>query len=155
MIYNIPAQLPPLQGTVDDDRLNYRYVPVPELRSVWPALQYGLEMVRKSNGEPWIAEDVYAALLHGRASLYIFEDVNGDLEGFGIFEVIHFPSEFKPRLNVWIGWSKHPAQGWIGVTLAQKIARAAGLDSIVFATTQESGWVKKFKKLHTWYEIEV
>lgn len=153
MIYNMQVQLPPVQGTMDDDRLSYRYVTVPELRSVWPALQYGLEMVRTSNGEPWIVEDVYAALLHGRAHLYIFEDADGEIEGFGIFEVIHFPSEFKPRLNVWIGWSKHPAQGWMGVALAKEIARVAGIESIVFATTQESSWTKKFKKLHTWYEV--
>jgi len=148
-----PVQLPPLSGTVDDERLRFRHVPVPELRSVWPALQYGLEVVRKANGEPWIAEDVYAALLYGRAALYVFENIDGELEGFGIFEVINFPFEFKPRLNIWIGWSKQPGQGWCGVEVARKIARAAGLDSIVFSTTQDSGWTKRFRKLNTWYEV--
>lgn len=148
-----PVQLPQIAGTVDDERLHYRYVPVPELRTVWPALQYGLEVVRKKNGEPWIAEDVYAALLHGRASLYVFEDIDGELEGFGIFEVMYFPYEFKPRLGIWIGWSKRAGQGWCGVEVARKIARVAGLESIVFSTTQEGGWLKNFKKLHTWYEV--
>lgn len=144
---------PELSGTADDDRLTYRYVPVPLVRDVWPALQYGLDTVRQSNGEPWINEDVYAALLHGRAALYVFEDAEGSVEGFGIFEVLNFAYEFTPRLNIWIGWSKHPHQGHLGVELARKIARAAGIESIVFSTTQENGWVKKHRKLHTWYEV--
>lgn len=148
-----PVQIPQIEGTVDDERLHYRYVPVPELRTVWPALQYGLEVVRKKNGEPWIAEDVYAALLHGRASLYVFEDIDGELEGFGIFEVMYFPYEFKPRLCIWIGWSKRPGQGWCGVEVARKIAHVAGLRSIVFSTTQKGGWLENFKQLHTWYEV--
>ncbi len=145
-------QFPDLTGSLDDDRLSFRHVPVQNLRDVWPTLQHGLQVVKQTNGESWIPEDVYAVLLHGRAALYAIYD-GEELEGFGIYEVLNFAYEFKPRLNIWIGWSRNPAQGHLGVELSRRIARAMGIDSIVFSTTQENRWVDKFKKLHTWYEV--
>lgn len=145
-------QFPSLADSLDDDRLTFQHVPPQTLREVWPTLQHGLDVVRKTNGESWINEDVYAALLHGRAALYVIYD-GEEVEGFGIYEVLNFPYEFKPRLNIWIGWSRNPAQGHLGVELSRRIARVMGIDSIVFSTTQENRWVEKFKKLHTWYEV--
>lgn len=147
-------QLPKIAGRTADGALTYRHVAVHELRQLWPELQYGLELVRSTNGEPWIVEDVYSELLHGRADLYVFETDEGDLQGLAIFQVLYFPFEFKPRLNVWIGWSKSPRQGRYGEEVAHLLKRAAGFDSVVFATSQENAWVNKHHKLFTWYEIE-
>ena len=145
-------QFPNITGTLDDDRLTFRHVPVTELRDIWPQLQYGLDMVRKSTGESWINEDVYAALLHGQAALYVIQD-GDELEVFGIYQVLNFAFEFTPRLSIWIGWSRHPAQGHLGIEVSRKVAREMGITSIVFSTTQENRWVEKFTKLHTWYEV--
>lgn len=144
---------PALAGDLDDGAAVFRYVPVAHLRDEWPRLARGLAEVRESNGEPWISEDVYAALLHGRAALYVIEDDAGELEGFGIFEVTNFSYEFRARLNIWIGWSRRRSNGHLGVEMARKIARALGIDSIVFSTPQKNAWVEKFKPLHTWYEV--
>jgi hypothetical protein len=143
---------PTLSGTVDDDRLTFRHVPVANLRDEWPRLRLGLDVVKSTNGEPWIAEDVYAALLHQQAGLYVFED-GEELVGFGIVQVMNFPYEFQPRLNIWIGWFKHPQHGHLGIEVAQKVAKALGIASVVFATPQQNRWVEKFTRLHTWYEV--
>ena len=149
------TSLPLLEGTLDDDRVRYRGVPVAQLRGVWPLLQYGLSVVRDTNKEPWINEDVYASLLHGRSVLYLFEDAATDeLLGFAVFESIFFPYEFRPRLNMWIGWAREKGLGYLGYELARRIARVAGIDSVVFCTPQENGWVKRHRKLFTWYEVQ-
>jgi hypothetical protein len=146
--------LPAISGTVDDDRLAYTYVQVQDLRSVWSELQYGLEVIRTTNHETWIAEDIYAGLLQRRLHLWVFRDQVGKLEGFGIYNVLNFDYDFVPCLNIHIGWSASPAQGWIGVELSKRIAKAAGLTRIVFSTPQDNAWVKRFKKITTYYEVE-
>ncbi len=147
-------QYPDISGVLDDDRLAYRYVPVSQLHDEWPRLRHGLEVIKESNGEPWLPEDIYAALLYGRAALYIGEDSETkELEGFAIVEVMNFPYDFKQRLNLWIGYSVHPKQGHLGAEVVKRVARAMGIDSIVFSTTQESPWTANYKKLHTWYEV--
>jgi hypothetical protein len=147
-------QLPNIEGTLDDDAYTFRAVPTKDLRETWPLLQYGLEEVRRSNGEVWIAEDVYASLLYGQATLYLIHDAEGILQGFGIFKVFHFDYDFEPTLLVWIGWSKYRRNGHLGRELTRKIKRAAGINRAVYSTTQENPWVLKDRKLHTWYEIE-
>lgn len=148
------SQLPPINGTLDDDRLTYSYVQVQDLRAVWGELQYGLSQVRETNKEVWSPEDIYAGLLHRRLHLWVFRDQSGKLEGFGIYNVVNFDYDFIPCLNIHIGWSASPAQGWIGVELSKRIRDAAGLTRIVFSTPQENSWVKRFKKITTYYEVE-
>lgn len=148
------VDIPSINGALPDLDVLFRAVPVYELRAIWPSLQEGLEQVRASNGEPWIAEDVYSSLLYSKSKLYVIENYDEELLGFVIFEPLYFPYDFEQRLNIWIGWSKHKGHGHIGVEVAKRVAKAAGIRSVVFCTPQENGWVQKFRKLHTWYEVD-
>lgn len=146
--------LPKLNGrSAVNEAVSYRYVPPYLLREAWPALQYGLNQIREQNGEAWIPEDVYSELLHQRADLYMFEDDDGTLVGFSIFQITTFPYDFTPRLLVWIGWAAKVGDGKYGYELTHELKRQAGLTSAVFSTSQETPWVAKHRKLFSFYEV--
>lgn len=146
-------QLAPISGLTKDGIMSFSYVPPHQLRDVWDELIPGLERVRTSSREVWIAEDVYARILYGQANLYVFRDSDDKLIGFGVFEVHFFPQDPTPCLNIWIGYSNKPAHGHYGEDLARELAARAGITRIVFCSPQDNPWLQKYKKITTWYEV--
>lgn len=145
--------LPKLRGVTEDGDVFFEYIAPHRLREAWPRIVPGLEAIREQNGEPWIPEDVYSELLHQRADLYLFTDEDDTLIGFSIFQLHYFPFDFAPALNVWVGWAAKRGDGKYGYELTRRLKREAGLTRAVFATSQDSAWLAKHRKLHTWYEV--
>lgn len=148
---------PATYGELPEYNGRYELVPPKDLRDIWPMLLEGLEDVRATNGEPWIAEDVYAQLINGRAWLYLCYYLDSpEMFGFFIVEPTQFPFEYQQRLNVWIGWAKEKhrgKRGRMGIESAKRIAEALNYNGVVFATSQTGPWVKGLGELITaWYE---
>jgi hypothetical protein len=134
--------------------LTYRYVA--DVRSLWPVVKPGVESIRSGDSHAWLCEDVYAALMSGRAAMYVFNDEQGAHAGFGVYEVMPLPYEANPVLNIWLGHAEKPAYGHYGVELSRKIAGSMGIERIVFSTTQdaaESAWLKQFHLMKAYYEV--
>jgi hypothetical protein len=49
----------------------YRIVQPHELRQTWGFVKHGLETILIKSSEPWIPEDVYAAIANNKASLWL------------------------------------------------------------------------------------
>lgn len=96
---------------------------------------------------------MYTALVTGRAALYTFADAQGAHAGFGVYEVMPLAYEANPVLNIWLGHAEKADYGHYGVELSRKIAGLMGLERIVFSTSQESPWVKKFRLMKAYYEV--
>lgn len=144
----------PERFELDDGRVTVALVPIPQLRAVWPELQRGLHVVRETNGEPWIPEDVYGELVTGRATLYTFR-VDEELIGFCVLQPMTFPFTYEAALNIWVGWAKDKGNGWLGIAAAKHVAEKAGMRRIVFSTPQRNAWLdERFKPLSTWYEVK-
>lgn len=61
--------------------------------------------------------------------------------------------ESNPVLNIWLGHAEKKEYGHYGVELSRLVAGAMGLERIVFSTSQESPWVKKFRLFKAYYEV--
>jgi hypothetical protein len=109
--------------------------------------------VKESNKEPWLPEDVYTAVVTGRAAAYEFNEADGTHAGFGIFEIVQLEYDGDAVLNIWIGHSEKSGCSQYGVELARLIANAMGIAKIVFSTTQGNTWLKKFRLVRSFYEV--
>ncbi len=141
--------LPTISGVTTDGTISYNHVS--NIRQIWPVILPGLVKVKETNGEPWIPEDIYAALMTGNASLYAGYR-QGAYTGFAVLQAITFPYEDSPVLNVWIGYSVEKSSGHLGAEAARHVANEAGIERVVFSSPQE-GWTAKYKKITTWYEV--
>lgn len=145
--------LPAVSGKSSDGKMLFNYVPTHLVRQAWPTIVAGVSKVRESNNESWLAEDIYAALVSNKASLYLINDENGGFAGFGILEVMAFPFEVNPCLNIWIGYFSEKGNGHYGIEYAKLVAGHAGLDRVVFSSPQENSWTKNFRRITSWYEV--
>lgn len=123
--------LPKISGVTSDGTIAYNYVG--NIRQIWPVILPGLVKVKETNGEPWIPEDIYAALLNGSASLYAGYR-QGAYTGFAVLQAITFPYEDSPVLNVWIGYSVEKSSGHLGAEAARHVANEAGIERVVFSS---------------------
>jgi hypothetical protein len=80
------SSFPTIHGHTEDKALSYGLVT--NIRRAWPAFLPGLQKVKETNGEPWLPEDVYAAVISGRAAAYEFNEPDGTHAGFGIFDLL-------------------------------------------------------------------
>ena len=142
---------PPLTGTTSDGVLTYAHQT--DIRKAWPVILSGVQAIREANGEPWLPEDIYTALVTGRAGLYTFQDSQGVHAGFGVYSVMTLEYEANPVLNIWLGHAEKKEYGHYGVELSRLIGGAMGLERIVFSTSQENSWVKKFRLFKAYYEV--
>jgi len=142
---------PNLSGSTSDGVLTYALVQ--NIRQMWPVVLPGIQTIRECNSEPWLPEDVYAALVTGQAAMYAFNTIEGQHAGFGVYQVMPLPYEANPVLNIWLGHSETPKQAAYGVELSKLIAGAMGLERIVFSTPQQASWTKNFRLLTAYYEV--
>lgn len=145
--------LPQISGPTADGEFTYTHISPLKLREVWAKIKYGVELIKKTNNQPWIPEDVYTALMTGNASLYTFYNRDGAYSGFGVLELHYFPFDLTPAINIWLGHFREPGNGKYGIEAAKEVAKHAGIDRVVFCTPQDNSWVTPFRKLHTWYEV--
>ena len=124
--------LPQISGTSSDGVISWGYEP--DVRGMFATIRPGVEKIIASNGEPFVPEDVYMALISGAASLYV--GYRGDeYTGFAVLRAIKFDFESKPVLNIWLGYSVEKASGYLGLEVARTVAKAAGIERIVFSSS--------------------
>jgi hypothetical protein len=129
------------------------YAYVADIRSVWPVIAPGIRQIIATNHEPYIAEDVYHAIISGHAAAYIVNKSSGEYAGFSILSPHVMPFERAPVLNLWLGYTTEATTGHYGIEISKAVQKAAGFARLVFCTPQE-GWPERYaQKLHTWYEV--
>lgn len=101
------------------------------IRGVWPMILPGIQKILENSKESWLQEDVYLSLATGNASLYLFYK-DGQYAGFGVYQVLTFPYENEPVLNIWLGYAVEKGNSAVGVEVSKRIAQEAGLSRIVF-----------------------
>ena len=141
--------LPSITGTSADGIATFRHEPT--VRRFWPVILPGVQQIRETNKEPWLPEDIFTALVTGGAQLYVFHK-EGAFAGFSVLQVMQFPFQDEPVVNIWLGYAVEKGNAHYGVELTRQVASAAGIERIVFASPHE-GWTGKFKKITTWYEV--
>lgn len=132
--------------------MTYSHVAPHLIRQLWPVILPGVEKIKSTNGESWLPEDIYAALVCNKASLYIFQK-DGAHAGFGVLEVMQLPFEVTPVVNIWLGHFDAKENGHYGIEVTKLVASAAGIERSVFSTPQDNSWVKNFRRITSWYEV--
>lgn len=118
---------------------------------MFATIRPGIEKIIASNGEPFVPEDVYMALISGAASLYVGYR-NDEYTGFAVLRAMQFDFETKPVMNIWLGYSVEKASGYLGLEVARTVAKAAGIERIVFSSSQ-ARFASQYKLITSWYEV--
>ena len=113
--------------------MNLHFVPAPEIKTYWQFVRMGLDRILQKSPEPWIAEDVYAAIVSNQASLWLF--VTDKPIGFTVV---------KPEGDDMLIWCVYGIEGGHlaeGMELIENIAKAGDAKRITFGTYRQ-GWDK-------------
>ena len=116
------------------------YVPPQQLRSAWLAIRPAVEQIRVECAEPWLAEDVYAALKSGAAQLWARQG----FDGWVVLQQSPFPYSDEVALLVWLAWSS-PGTGEVVAQNTQQLremARQAGIRTLAFESPR-LGWERR------------
>lgn len=106
-----------------------------DARAVWDEIRPGLEAVKAKSHAPWRPEDVYAALLAGRAFLYLGEP------GFVIVEPKEDPFTGEGELLVWIAYSREVGAVERFQEAVDDLARTHGFTKLTL-WSDRPGWEK-------------
>ena len=87
-----------------------------EILPYWALIREGLEKVRESSGDGWIAEDIYAALRQGSSQLYVGFD-NGAYAGFLVLTAVQ--GYHDRRCHIWCAYSNDPHRDAIAAFMPQ------------------------------------
>jgi hypothetical protein len=141
--------LPRISGTSSDGVITWGHES--DVRGIFSTIRPGIDKIIESNGEPFVPEDIYIALITGAADLYV--GYRGDeYTGFAVLKPIQFDFESKPVLNIWLGYSVEKASGYLGLEVARTVAKAAGMERIVFSSSQPR-FASQYKLITSWYEV--
>lgn len=139
-----------MSGSTSDGVLTYAYVD--DIRQIWPVVRPGIEQIIATNHEPFIAEDVFHAIMLGHAAMYVSYRKTGEYAGFSVLAPHQFPFVREPVLNLWLGYATEPSIGHYGMEISKQVQVASGFSRMVFCTPQK-GWPDRYgTALHTWYE---
>jgi hypothetical protein len=117
-----------------DGLVRFQAIPTHLIRQQWPVILPGLSQIKQQNGEDWLPEDVYASLVSGKSTLYLFTKATGEFCGFAVLEIIMMPYATNPWLNIWIGYATERDYGHYGVEVAKQVQAQAGLEKTVFSS---------------------
>jgi hypothetical protein len=133
------------------------YVPPQELRAAWKQIKPAVQDIWAACGEPWLVEDVYAALVTGAAQLWRRPDGSG----WVVLKITQEPYSGEPMLLVWLAWSAPGTEEVVAANAGQvrEIARAAGVKRLVFESPRR-GWERRgpalgWRAVYTHFEMEV
>lgn len=137
---------------VADRKLTLRVVQLQEIRSEWPFVREHLAKVLRKSKEPWIPEDVYAALIAGTDALLIAECAGEKVGALVVRKEIEQWSG-KPYLFL---WCISLESGFYDQTYAElaNFARSVGVKSIR-GESPRLGWNGRARLLSATYEVEV
>lgn len=117
------------------------------LQDYYPLVEEACRRISRQQDIVAFAPDVYAALLQGKAELYVgFRD--GEAKGFFTCYTVEPPCS-PPHLHVWHGYIRpgDPADGIVAAfEEIGRVAQAKGCSQIVFSTRRK-GWARAATRL--------
>jgi len=125
------------------------------LGNVWDQVKPGLERIQRKTQEPWKLDDIFTALLAGRADLYIPVHKK-HYGGFIITHPMVEPWSQRKILHIWCAYTLHSAVRDETIKTIAEIAKKAGYTALEFRSPRK-GWEKRaatlgFKVKETTYQ---
>jgi len=120
--------------------MEYKYIPVDELRNWWSLIRPGLDKVKSKSPENWIAEDVYTDCFNQKSMLWVLHE-NNKFVGFFILE----PQ--GSTMHVWVAWTLENNQQTVenGLKYIKEMARQGGIKYLSFSSHRK-GWDRRSKQ---------
>ena len=120
--------------------MEYKYIPVDELRNWWPSVKPGLEKVKTKSPENWIVEDVYVDCFNQKSMLWVLID-NNSFVGFFILQPI------GKTMHIWVGWTLENNQQIVKNALKyiKDLSRQGGMEYLTFSSHRR-GWDRRSKQ---------
>lgn len=116
-----------------------------DLHAVWNIVRPGIERVRIKAKAPWIAEDVYTAVVTGRATMHVGY-LDQQYAGVLVLAVNVDSFSKEKSLLVWALYTEHSLALSYGLEDVYDIARRQGIYKIVFHSPRP-GWERRMKSI--------
>ncbi len=119
--------------------MEFKFIPVDELRNWWSSIRPGLEKVKSKSPENWIVEDVYTDCFNQKAMLWIVLKDN-HFNGFFILQPM------GQELHVWAAWTLENDYQVVqkGLQFIKSMAREANVKYLTFSS-HRPGWERRAK----------
>lgn len=120
--------------------MEYRFIPVEELRNWWASVRPGLETIKGRSPENWIVEDVYTDCFNQKAMLWVLIE-NNHYEGFFILQPM------GDEVHIWAAYSQRNDEIIVKQALQfiKNMAREAGKKYLTFSSHRQ-GWNRRAKE---------
>ena len=117
--------------------VEFRYIPVDQLRNWWGTIKPGLDKVKTRSPENWIVEDVYTDCFNQKAMLWV---VLKDQHFAGFFILQPMGDE----CHVWAAWTLENDYQLVdsGLKYIKDMARQAGVKYLSFSSHRH-GWQRR------------
>jgi hypothetical protein len=121
--------------------MEFRYIPIEQLRNWWPSIRPGLDKIKTKSPENWIVEDVYTDLFNGRSMIWMAIEDNR-YKGFFILQPM------GQTMHVWAGYTLENNQHIVenGLKYIKILASQANAKFITFSS-HRSGWQRRAAQL--------
>ena len=119
--------------------MEFKFIPVEELRNWWSSIRPGLEKVKSKSPENWIVEDVYTDCFNQKAMLWVVLKDN-HFNGFFILQPM------GQELHVWAAWTLENDYQVVqkGLQFIKSMAREANVKYLTFSS-HRPGWERRAK----------
>lgn len=119
--------------------MEFKFIPVDELRNWWSSIRPGLEKVKSKSPENWIVEDVYTDCFNQKAMLWVVLKDN-HFNGFFILQPM------GQELHVWAAWTLENDYQVVqkGLQFIKSMAREANVKYLTFSS-HRPGWERRAK----------
>ncbi len=119
------------------------------LRSVWLAVRERVQAIAERGDYPWIADDVFHAIVTGQAWLWTTADPDG---GFVVLEISSTP--FQRDLHVWIADNQGEGSAAGFIPQLREIARSCGCQRVTWSSVR-SGFARAIPNVSVEYQYAV
>lgn len=121
--------------------MEFRYIPVDQLRNWWPSIRPGLDKIKTKSPENWIVEDVYTDLFNGRSMIWVIIEDNR-YKGFFILQPM------GQTMHVWAGYTLENNQHIVENSLKYiKILASQANAKFITFSSHRSGWQRRAAQL--------
>lgn len=119
--------------------IEFKFIPVDELRNWWPSIRKGIAKIKTKSPENWIPEDVYTDCFNQKAMLWVILK-NSHFCGFFILQ----PQ--GKELHIWAAWTLENDYQVAekGLQFIKNMAREANIKYLTFSS-HRSGWQRRAK----------
>jgi hypothetical protein len=120
--------------------MEFRYIPVDQLRNWWPSVRPGLDKIKTRSPENWIPEDVYTDCFNQKAMLWVILE-NNHFVGFFILQPM------GDTMHVWAAWTLENNYQIVesGLKYIKDICRQGNVKYLTFSSHRQ-GWQRRAKQ---------